>query len=232
MKHGLPVWGLSLERVHATRDGTGGGRVTRKVHVHRLPLDEREIVEVDGIRVTSVARTVHDIARSVAFEHAVVVADAALARRLVDGETLRVAQDRAAGWPGGPAARRALAFADGRSESVGESRSRVAFQVAGLPPPVPQWEVRSRDGRLVGRVDFGWPDLWTVGEFDGKVKYGRLLRPGQSPGDVVFDEKRREDDLRAELLSVGRWVWDDLEHFGTTAERLNRAFALAAAVHW
>ena len=39
------------------------------------------------------------------------------------------------GWLGVPDARRVVAFADARSESVGESRSRVAIALAGLPPP-------------------------------------------------------------------------------------------------
>jgi hypothetical protein len=76
--------------------------------------------------------------------------------------------------------------ADERSESVGESRSRAAIALAGLPEPVLQWEVAGF------RTDFGWPDHCVVGEFDGEIKYGRLLRPGQQPGDVVFAEKRRK----------------------------------------
>ena len=39
-----------------------------------------------------------------------------------------------------------------------------------------------RDGRLIGYVDFGWPEQRTVGEFDGRVKYGRGLTPGGDPG--------------------------------------------------
>jgi hypothetical protein len=34
-----------------------------------------------------------------------------------------------------------------------------------------------------------------VGEFDGRVKYGPLPKPGQGIGDVLFDEKQREDAL-------------------------------------
>jgi hypothetical protein len=87
------------------------------------------------------------------------------------------ALDRARGCPGVPVARRVVAFADGRSESVGESRSRVAIAAAGLPPPELQWSMRLDHG--MAYTDFAWPELRTVGEFDGRVKYGRLLRPGQ-----------------------------------------------------
>jgi hypothetical protein len=118
---------------------------------------------------------------------------------------LAAAVGRSAGWPGCPAARRVVAFADRRSASVGESRSRVLIRRAGLPDPVRQWEVRSA-GRVLGRVDFAWPELRTVGEFDGMVKYGRLVRPGQTPAEVVVDEKRREDAIRDEDLRVLRWT--------------------------
>jgi hypothetical protein len=66
----------------------------------------------------------------------------------------------------------------------------------------------------------------TVGEFDGQVKYGRLLPPGQEPGDAVFAEKIREDEIRATGLAVVRWTWGDLPRFETVAERLRRAVAL------
>ncbi len=186
-------------------------------------LDPDEVVEVDGLAVTSLARTVTDLARRASFESAVVTVDAALAGETVTTAELRRALQRCTGWPGCPKAGRVLAFADGRAESVGESRSRVALARLGLPPPVLQWEVRRDSSELVGRVDFGWPDRGVVGEFDGKIKYGRLLRPGQSPGEVMYAEKLREDDLRAEGLTVVRWNWDDLPDLTVPSVRLRRA---------
>lgn len=64
-----------------------------------------------------------------------------------------------------------------------------------------------------------------AGEFDGQVKYGRLLRPGQSPGDAVFAEKVREDRLRGEGLTVVRWTWDELTPFDAVESRLRRALS-------
>ncbi len=225
--HGLPTWGVRLDRVHVTRARRSGGRSGRQVHVHTAPLDRDEVEAVDGIPVTSVARTVVDLARTLPFEPAVAVADAALHALIAEPERLAALQAavaaalaRSAGWRGSPSARRAVAFADARSGSVGESRSRVAIQRAGLPPPVLQWEVVGSAGQWIGVVDFGWPKQRTVGEFDGKQKYGRLLKPGQTPADAVYLEKRREDALRAETLSVVRWGWDALSDFGSTASRL------------
>ena len=62
-----------------------------------------------------------------------------------------------------------------------------------------------------------------IGEFDGRVKYGRLLKPGQDPGDVVFAEKRREDRLReATGCAIIRLVWSDYEQPALVRDRLAR----------
>jgi hypothetical protein len=222
---GLPVWGQDLSRVHVTRDGTGGGRLTRGVHRHVSPLGEDETTVVDGMRVTTPGRTVNDVARTVPFEQAVVVADAALAKLAIDRSSLLAAQARTGLWRGAPQALRAISFADGGARSPGESRSRVAIHRAGLPAPVLQYEILDDEGRFVGCVDFAWPHLRTVGEFDGKIKYGRLLEPGRSAGDVLFAEKVREDAIRACDWRMVRWIWWDLDSFDPVAARLRHFLA-------
>jgi hypothetical protein len=116
-----------------------------------------------------------------------------------------------------------VAAADARSESVGESRSRVVLRRWGLAPSAVQFDVRSATGALVARTDFAWEDARLVGEFDGRVKYGRLLRPGQEPGDAVFAEKRREDAVRDEEWHVVRWVWAELAEPHRLAAKVRRA---------
>lgn len=87
-----------------------------------------------------------------------------------------------------------------------------------------QWEVQDVVGRA-GAVDFAWIRRRTVGEFDGEIKYGRLLKPGQSPGEVVFAEKIREDRIRDTGLAVARWTWDELgPRFPTVAARIRARF--------
>lgn len=221
--HGLPTWSIALNRVHVTRRRPNGGRRSAGVHVHVAMLADDDLTCLDGITVTSVVRTVIDIARTSGFEQGVVVADAALNRGLVDPHSLTRAVADVIGRRGAPGARRTVRFADGRSESVGESRSRVAIAAAGLPVPIPQWEVMDRDGQVLGRSDFGWPDHGVVGEFDGRVKYGRLLRRGESAADAVSREKLREDALRERVRTVVRWGWVDLDDFRPTADRIRRA---------
>lgn len=217
--HGLPLWAVRLDRVHATRDRPSGARRSGVLHLHAAALEPDEVVLVDGLLVTSVARTLADLGREFAFEVALVPTDAALHRGLVTKDLLVTALDRGAHRRNNAAARRVVAFADGRAESPGETRSRVAIRRAGLPAPTLQY-------RVIGtRTDFAWEEFGTVGEFDGEVKYGRrYLRPGQDPGDVVFVEKRREDALRDHGLQVARWVWVELDPFDAPEARIRRAF--------
>lgn len=219
--HNLPIWNVPTDRVHVTRDARAGGRISARLHLHVSPLEPDDVVDVDGVLVTSKARTIVDTAVSLPFEQAVVVADGGLADPLV-GPALVAAMERAAGRTAIERARRVVAFADGRSGSVGETR--VAMMRAGLPAPVLQWDVHSAGGLWIGCVDFGWPTLRTVAEFDGRIKYGRLLRPGQDPGEVVFAEKVREDAIRDVELGVVRWVWSDLKNFAPVADRLRRSY--------
>jgi hypothetical protein len=188
-------------------------------------LADSEVTLIGGLAVTDVTRTVVDVARSVEFESAVVAADRALRSRRTSREQLRECLDRMGPVPGSRVAARVIAFADPLSESVGESRSRVLIHRLALPVPDLQVRVLRADRSEVGRCDFGWEEHRTVGEFDGRIKYGRLLRPGQAPGDAVFEEKRREDELRDHRWEVARWIWADLDRPGVVGLRIRRAFA-------
>lgn len=221
--HGLPVSDRSLDRVQVTRSGTSSGKRRGYLHLHAAPLHPSEVVELDGVPVTSLARTVVDLGRSLSFEQAVTAGDAAL-RAGCAADELSAVLVRARSRPGVAAARRAVEFSDGRSESPGESLSRIVCWRAGLPAPELQFEVFDDDGILVGRTDFCWEAERTLGEFDGKVKYGRLLKPGEASSDVIYREKRREDALRALGWQVVRWNWTDLRAGRVLAERLQRAF--------
>jgi hypothetical protein len=84
-------------------------------------------------------------------------------------------------------------------------------------------------GVLVGVTDMVWEEHRLLGEFDGRVKYGRLLRPGEEPGDAVFREKRREDELRRLTdFSMVRLTWADLYRGAETAARIRRLMLRAA----
>jgi hypothetical protein len=221
--HGLPLWDAALDRVHITRRPPAWQDTSRVLRCHVARLRDDEVEEVDGVPVTSPVRTALDLARSLPHEAAVVSLDAALRQGMLRADVLRNRLFDLVGTPGSRAAARAVEFADGRSESVGESRSRVLLHRWGLGPTSLQFEVRGPGGLLVARTDFAWEEHGLIGEFDGRVTHGRLLRPGQQPGDAVFEEKRREDAVRAEGWGVTRWVWADLAAGHRLAARVRRA---------
>ncbi len=179
---------------------------------------------IDGQLTTSLARTVADLARTVPLNRAVAKADAGLraglARDLLDEEAHRSLRRRGAGQ-----LRFIAGFADHRAESPGESFSRLVIHQVKLPPPQPQYEVVDpTTGEILARCDFGWEEHHTVGEFDGKIKYGRLVEQGQASGDVVFAEKNREDLIRDLGHEVARWINADLTRPRLLRERILRAF--------
>jgi hypothetical protein len=220
----LPLWRTILGPVQVTRSPPSRGHKGPRLHTHSATLQADEVAMVDGWPVTSVARTVLDLARTLPFEQALVIADAALNRKLTTADRLAAQLERSNRLPGALAAGRVVAFSDGLSESVGESRSRIMIHQAGLPAPELQVEVLDQQGRFVARGDFGYRRQRVIGEFDGKVKYtGELKGNDDDPREVLWNEKLREDAVRDANWSMVRWIWSDLDHPTAVIKRLRRA---------
>ena len=209
--HDLPVFASSISKVHLTRSRTAGGRKGAIVHQHVAKLGDADVCEVDGLLVTTMARTVVDLARTVPLAQGVAAGDRAL-RLGLELAALAAQLESAKGRHGIDRARRGVALLDRLSESAGESISRILLHSSKLPHPELQVRLFDPKGRFVARPDFLWRDHGVVGEFDGKIKYHKLLRPGETITDVVLREKQREERMRELGLIVIRWVWDDLYH--------------------
>ncbi|WP_157987575.1 type IV toxin-antitoxin system AbiEi family antitoxin domain-containing protein [Jiangella endophytica] len=223
---GLRLWKPDLSVVHVTRTDLHSTRREAGVLHHGGALSDADLAPVDdGVIVTAPHRTAIDVARVTGFEPAVVVADAALTLLANDHDLLLRTLDRMRDWPGARAAGRVVEFADGLSESVGESRARVQFERVGLPRPRLQIVIGTENQ---DRVDFLFEDECTVVEFDGRLKYGRLLAPGTDASDAVWREKRREDRIREQGFGFARLVWADLYRDDVVRKRLRRAFSLAS----
>lgn len=230
---GASAWGIPTilrgQPVHALTTFRGGGRSRAGIRRHVADPGRLDAQELDGLLVTSRVATVLDLAAFVPFAEATVPLDHVLKPDPARGLPAFTKEDLLAALPGRyPAAverrvRAVIEFADPRSGSAGESYSRGLIQVAGFAVPTLQYEVRSSTG-LVGYSDFYWEESRTVGEFDGVAKYQRdEFLKGRTPGQVVVDEKLREDRIRATGRNVVRWVWADL----WTAGGLERKLAAA-----
>lgn len=213
----LPWVGRWPSAVHVTSARAAGGRSNGSVFRHTLGAPD-SLERIAGMWVTSLARTVVDVARVAPFGQAVVVADAALRRTAhplssvprteLTGAELERELETVPLRQGTAKIREVIQFADGAADRPGESMSRVSMRKARLPEPVLQAEVRGASGRRYF-VDFWWPAFNLVGEFDGKVKYRdpEFLR-GRTPEQALHDEKAREDDIRAAGHGMSRWGWD------------------------
>ncbi|MFC5177481.1 hypothetical protein [Nocardioides taihuensis] len=227
--YGCPLWGVPLDRVHLMRLDDATSRYQAGITHHRARLADGDVVDADGWRVTSPARTVVEALGLCSTEAGVVVGDWMLHQGLTTATEVWDTKTRLNQMPGTLSLEVTLRLLDGASESVGDSRNRHLFWVMGLPRPLLQHGIRDEDGRFVAVTDFAWPALGVYGEFDGRVKYGRLLQPGQEPGDAVFAEKRREDDVRRVTGgTMVRWTWDDLHPHSAPSRQLRQLLRPAA----
>lgn len=219
--HGIATWDVPLDRVHVTRLDGGAGRIERDVVHHEGVCRPEEVQLIDGLPVLNASRCVLEAASRTSAEAALVMFDSALHIGVSDHDRLMRQYVTMQQWPYVRHLHIPVRMADGRAESPGESRARWLFRSHRLPAPELQFAVFDADGVLRGTSDWGWPEQRLLGEFDGLAKYGRLLKPGQDPADVIFAEKFREDELR-EITSFAmvRLTWSDLARPKTTAQRI------------
>lgn len=176
------------------------------VLVHRsLDLRAADVEERDGIPRTRVGPTLLGLAAVLTAPAAEAALDDALGRGLVSCAQLRRQLDRTGrqGRAGAATLGALLAQRDGPRWTQSELERRLLRLVvaAGLPPPVPQYEVRLADG---GRafLDFAWPDRRIAVEGDSYRHHG---------GRLAWS---RDHTRNAQVVAAG-WrilpvTWDDL----------------------
>jgi hypothetical protein len=207
--HGLPVVGPWPTDVHVASARASGGRSETGVRRHCRGLEAGDWTEVDGIRVTTIERTIVDLALAQPFRFAVAPADYALRLGLTTRAALEAHLDASGAFRGRGRAQRVVAFASPFGTSPGESLSRGGIHELGFP--VPQLQVEHRSPGKVAFTDFEWPEYRLFGEFDGRGKYLKAeLRGGLTVQEAVLAEKVREDWLRRTTgFACARWEWSD-----------------------
>src|SRR5699024_11752111 len=117
--HGLPDWGLQLRKVAVCADGpTARSRTTDLTTFRTVPDLADDVMTVNGLRVTTPARTVTDIARTAGRDARVTVADAAVSGGIIAADALHRSLARAAGGRGLGRARHGRKPVTGKSEGV------------------------------------------------------------------------------------------------------------------
>ncbi len=187
------------------------------VHESRA-LSELDITTVDGIPVTTVARTLFDLAavrRSLTVDLAI---DNALRRELTDVAELRTTRDRLArrGRRGSQSFRQLVADRSEAERPTESERERLLLRMLerhGFEAPVRQFEIFDDTGTFVARPDFAYPARKIAIEYDsyqehtGKIALVRdsarrnaMVALGWAPITATQDDLRRGgDDLAAAL---------------------------------
>jgi hypothetical protein len=163
--------------VECTLDPTRRAGAVRGVQVTRRRLPDDDVVQRDGVLVTTPLRTALDLGRVQPPDEAVVCLDQFLRSRLVTLTELRAAAAATTG-PGCRGIRRAVDRADGLAQSPQETRVRLIIHASSLPTPIAQHVVRDADARFVAQVDFGWPEQKIALEYDG-VWHGEAQQVGK-----------------------------------------------------
>jgi hypothetical protein len=213
--YAMDLLGRSGEDVTLTR-APGHNRSGRPgVHVYSADLPAGHVTEMHGMPVTTPARTIVDLARSLEFRAGVVAADSALHLKLASPTALESVLADCSGWRGTKRAAEVIAFADGLSESVLESLARVVFRDCGLPPP--ELQVWVGGAEVVGRVDFLWRRFRTVVEVDGRMKYATGVR--------AVRQLERDQQLRDAGYEVVHFTWQQInENPGYVNATIRKAF--------
>jgi len=226
---GAPTWGLSLDSVHLTRRDQRAGRKEAGVVQHHGRLIDGDVVSPRDVEVTSGTRLAIDITTVATVESALCVVNHLLNEGLTDLHKIKARYASMAHDPFTLRTNLVLRLADPRIESVGESRTWHFCWNQGLPAPEPQWVIW-QDDREFARLDFAWPEHKVWLEFDGRQKYVKYLREGESITDAVLREKRREERI-TELTGWRciRITWADLADPVRLAARIRAILRLTAS---
>ncbi len=212
--HGLDV--AACEPIEVTIPKGIGVSARSGIVVRRAALAQGEVVNLRGMRATSILRTLSDLCIRLSVMEAVVVVDMAphtgLAG-LADLDALCVTRAHRVGVTN---LRRVAGLAEPAAESPMETRLRMVLVLGGLPRPQAQVPLHDCQGRFLGRPDLYYPDHRLGLEYDGGVhrtsmaednrRQNRLLGAGIrllrfTAGDVLHNPRSVTTEVRTMLAS-------------------------------
>lgn len=151
-----------LEILHSNRNPLPGLRI----HSDRLESDEYALI--DGVPVTTPARTAVDLGCWHPVNDAVAVIDDLLRATDCKVAECQLLADRYPGRRGMQSARAAIGLADAGAQSPKETWLRLLLIRAGLPRPQTQIPVSEEFGGVTYYLDMGWEDFMVAAEYDGE----------------------------------------------------------------
>ena len=169
-------------------------------------LEDRYLAEVDCIPLTTPVRTIIDLGVVLDADALEATLYTAMRMRMASIEGIeRALDDLGELRLGRKQVRRVLKRARSyrrKPESSLETRFLQLIRDAGLPIPIPQYELRNPRGELVARVDFAYPDERLVIELDGARWHS------------IDPDKQRDRDREQRIIDLGnrvvRFTWKEV----------------------
>lgn len=214
LAYDMPVPFSQMGDVHVATSRSRRNRSTKDAVFHAMPEGD-PVFSVSGVKVVSYERALLDCMRTSAFGRALAFADAALRSGRTREKLLSYFQKEGRGYSGVLRAAKVLLYADGRSESAGESMARASMIELGFSLPDLQVPFRRPlDRKRFYRVDFLWmreDGVRVIGEFDGRGKYeDAALRGDRSAVRILEEERKRESRLTIYGMPIVRFSYRDI----------------------
>lgn len=186
------------------------------VILHHCDDNDVPVTEVDGMPVTTLARTVADTMRTRRLPHGTALLDAVRRQGLLGLDEVLEVLDGQRRWRGRPTAMAGVALSDPRRETWLESFSFVRLHELGVPIPLAQPRITDLGGHFVGRPDGLLCDRAVFLEADGTGKYFLDGRPDESVEETVRRKLEEERTRHVGLESLGlrgvRWTPHEILH--------------------
>ena len=187
---------------HVTVTRAQRRRNRRDLHFHTRSIGCGEVERCAGVPVTTIARTLADLAASLERLQAVWVMDDALRQRRCGKADVLAVIERWEGGSGCVLAQERLGEADGVAESILETAGRLVLRDRGIPLPIPQYSLQAPDGTLVARLDGAYLREKVALEYDGADPHGLP--------EAVFRDRWRQNRLPELGWTVLRFTWWDV----------------------
>jgi hypothetical protein len=156
-------------------------------------IEDDEIVLLNGMKVTTPARTALDIGCRYRVDDAIAMIDALARATHLKIDDVQQLAERYGGRRGVRCARAALPLVDAGAESPRETWLRLVLIRAGFPPPRTQIPIYDEYGQLVAIPDMGWEHIQVAVDYEGDHDW--------------MDRRRFNHDIRrAEALTELGWI--------------------------
>jgi hypothetical protein len=193
--------GLAVVSAHSRTTHVFDGVLVHRTH----DMDDAHVASVEGLRCTTVARTIVDLAAGSTERRLGAILDDLVSRSRVTLAEVDDVLDSVArrGKPGVRRMRSVLAVRWGTNhpQSILEQRARALLRRAGLPGPISEYPIPWSVGR---RFDDAYPEARLALEWDGRRYHGQFQA---FEADRMRDREALMHDWR-----IARFTWNDINN--------------------